>query len=266
MSLLEGLRFSRGYTFIHKADPRVKFFFTLLVFMSAIMYQDIIPLLLIMAIQVPLILVAGIQKEWFKSLKGGLFLALVILITNLLSYYFFNSRTLTYGQFETTLGLTIRFLVLITSFSLFFLTTSPDDLSLALEKARIPYEFNFAFITAIRFVPVLADEAQSIIDAQRSRGLELDKGNFLGKIRKYIPILLPLIINSIRRSLELAEAMESRAFGSTKNRTNLYELNMKDSDKLMFLVNLLAFILIIYANYYLPGFPKIWPQDILLIG
>ena len=101
---------------------------------------------------------------------------------------------------------------------------------MALEKARIPYEFNFAFITAIRFVPVLADEAQTIMDAQRSRGLELDKGNFLKRIRNYIPILLPLIINSIRRSLELAEAMESRAFGATEHRTNLYELSLTRTD------------------------------------
>ena len=265
MSLLEGLRFTRGDTFIHRADPRSKFLFTLLVFSAALIYQDIIPLLIIMGIQIPLIVMAGIQREWLKSLKGGAFLALVILATNLLSYYFFNNRTLTYGQFETTLGLTIRFLVLITSFSLFFLTTSPDDLSLALEKARIPYEFNFAFITAIRFVPVLADEAQSIMDAQRSRGLELDKGSFLNKVRNYIPILLPLIINSIRRSLELAEAMESRAFGSTQDRTNLYELNMKSSDRLIIMFTVLAFIGLILANLYLPRFPKIWPQDVFII-
>jgi energy-coupling factor transport system permease protein len=126
------------------------------------------------------------------------------------------------------------------------LTTSPDKLSLALEKARIPYEFNFAFITAIRFVPVLADEAQTIMDAQKSRGLELDKGNFITRIRNYIPILLPLIINSIRRSLELAEAMESRAFGSTENRTNLYDLEMKNSDWIIFGISIASMIIMIY--------------------
>ena len=103
------------------------------------------------------------------------------------------------------------------------------------------------------------------MDAQRSRGLELDKGSFLNKIRNYIPILLPLIINSIRRSLELAEAMESRAFGSTQDRTNLYELNMKSSDRLIIMFTVLAFIGLILANLYLPRFPKIWPQDVFII-
>jgi energy-coupling factor transport system permease protein len=158
---------------------------------------------------------------------------------------------------EYSLTLTLRFLALITSFSLFFLTTSPDKLSLALEKARVPYEFNFAFITAIRFVPVLAEEAQTIMDAQRSRGLELDKGGFLSRVRKYIPILLPLIVNSIRRSLELAEAMESRAFGATKNRTNLYELKMAKSDYIVLFISIGVLIIAVYAHFFLPPFPKV---------
>jgi energy-coupling factor transport system permease protein len=176
------------------------------------------------------VIIAEVTNEWLKSIKGAIFIALFIFISNIISFYYFRGGELTWDLIEYSIALTIRFIVLVTSFSLFFITTSPDKLSLALEKARIPYEFNFAFITAIRFVPVLADEAQTIMDAQRSRGLELDKGNFLVRIKNYIPILLPLIINSIRRSLELAEAMESRAFGATKNRTNLYELKMGKLD------------------------------------
>jgi len=200
LSLLEGLRFTRGDSKLHKLDPRPKFLFTLVIFSMAVLYMDLIPLLVIFTVQLPLVVIGKITKEWLKSLRGGLFLAVIIFASNVLSYYFFQGRSLTTTNIETALALTVRFLVLITSFSVFFLTTSPDRLSLALEKARVPYEFNFAFITAIRFVPVLADEAQSIMDAQRSRGLELDKGNFLTRIRNYIPILLPLIINSIRKS------------------------------------------------------------------
>ena len=192
-----------------------------------------------------------------KTLKGGLLLAFIIFITNILSFYFFQGMKITSDIVEYSFALTIRFLALITSFSIFFLTTSPDKLSLALEKARIPYEFNFAFITSIRFVPVLAEEAQTIMDAQRSRGLELDKGGFLSRIRKYLPILLPLIINSIRRSLELAEAMESRAFGATKNRTNLYELKMETMDYIILFFTVLLIVLAFYFRFYMPPFPKI---------
>ena len=249
MSLLESLRFTRGDTVIHKLDPRVKFLMTLVFFSISVMYMHLIPLSLIFMVQIPLVLTAKVFQEWFKSIKGASFIAGFIFMTNMVSFYYFKGA-ITWDLVEYSLTLTLRFIVLVTSFSVFFITTSPDKLSLALEKAKIPYEFNFAFITAIRFVPVLADEAQTIMDAQRSRGLELDKGNFVTRIKNYIPILLPLIINSIRRSLELAEAMESRAFGATEDRTNLYSLSLNRTDMVFLVVAIsLAVIAIIYRLY-----------------
>ncbi|MFC1802973.1 energy-coupling factor transporter transmembrane component T family protein [Thermoproteota archaeon] len=264
MSLLENLRFSRGDTVIHKLDPRVKFFMTLVFFSVSVLFLHIIPLLAVFIVQIPLVIVADVFQEWAKSIKGAGFIATFIFVTNMISFYYFQGGDLTWDLVEYSLSLTMRFIVLVTSFSVFFITTSPDKLSLALEKARIPYEFNFAFITAIRFVPVLADEAQTIMDAQRSRGLELDKGNFLTRVKNYIPILLPLIINSIRRSLELAEAMESRAFGATEERTNLYELKMNKLDYIVMFVALGVLALAFYAKFYLPELPSLLGTGSLL--
>jgi energy-coupling factor transport system permease protein len=161
---------------------------------------------------------------------------------------------------EYSLAMTLRFVVLVESFSLFFLTTSPDLLGLALEQSHVPYEFCFAFTTAVRFVPVLAEEAQTIMDAQKSRGLELEKGNFLKRIRNYIPILIPLIVNAIRRSLELAEAMESRAWGASEKRTNLYVLKLRKQDAVLIA---LAFGMLAIA-IYIVLFIKIPPITTLI--
>jgi energy-coupling factor transport system permease protein len=212
------------------------------------MFLELVPLVVIFIIQIPIIVIGKVLDEWLQSIKGAALIAVIIFVSNLLSFYYFQGQTLNWSLVGYSLALTLRFIVLITSFSIFFLTTSPDKLSLSLEKARIPYEFNFAFITAIRFVPVLADEAQTIMDAQKSRGLELDKGNFISRVKNYIPILVPLIINSIRRSLELAEAMESRAFGATDQRTNLYDLKMKTSDWVIFIICILAIAFMIYVR------------------
>jgi len=145
----------------------------------------------------------------------------------------------------------MRFVVLVESFSIFFLTTSPDYLGLALEQSRMPYEFAFAFTTAVRFVPVLAEEAQTIMDAQKARGLELEKGNLLKRIRNYIPILIPLIVSAIRRSLELAEAMESRAWGAAKKRTNLYLLKLHRGDCILIGITTIVLIVTIYVRLFL---------------
>jgi energy-coupling factor transport system permease protein len=121
-----------------------------------------------------------------------------------------------------------------------------------LEQSHIPYEFCFAFTTAVRFVPVLAEEAQTIMDAQKARGLELEKGNFLKRIRNYIPILIPLIISAIRRSLELAEAMESRAWGAIQKRTNLYVLMLRKADYSMIIISTLILVMGIYIRFNVP--------------
>lgn len=160
---------------------------------------------------------------------------------------------------ENAIAMTLRFIVLVESFSVFFLTTSPDHLGLALEQTHIPYEFCFAFTTAVRFVPVLAEEAQTIMDAQKARGLELERGNFLKRIRNYIPILIPLIVSAIRRSLELAEAMESRAWGATKKRTNLYVLKMHRGDivLLAITVGILATAIYVRLSVMIPSFNEL---------
>lgn len=230
MSVFSGLKFRRVHSPIHDLDPRIKFAYVCVIFAVAIVFWQLLPMIVLLLMQVPFVLLARVQREWLRSMRGGAFLAGIIFFTNLIAEFFRNGYVFTVLSVEGAFALTLRFIVLIESFSVFFLTTSPDHLGLALEQTHVPYEFVFAFTTAVRFVPVLAEEAQTIMDAQKARGLELERGNFLRRIKNYIPILIPLIISAIRRSLELAEAMESRAWGATKNRTNLYILRIHRGD------------------------------------
>src|SRR5208337_1521005 len=167
------------------------------------------------------------------------------------------------------IAFTLRFFAIMSAFSLFFMTTSADDLGLALEQAHIPYVISFTFTTAVRLVPTMAVDAQTVVDAQRSRGLELDKGNFLKRVKNYIPILIPLIISAIRRSVELAEALESRAFGANENRTSIVILKMRPADYLVIIATLigLGFAVYVYLHVPLPNpvipiqLPRIsWPN------
>jgi energy-coupling factor transport system permease protein len=230
MSVFDGLRFRRVYSPIHNLDPRIKFIYVCTIFAIAIAFWELLPLISLFLIQIPFVLLAGVKRQWLRSMRGAAFLASIIFLTNFIAAYIREGYTVTAPSLENSVAMTLRFIVLVESFSVFFLTTSPDHLGLALEQTRVPYEFVFAFTTAVRFVPVLAEEAQTIMDAQKARGLELERGSFLKRIRNYIPILIPLIISAIRRSLELAEAMESRAWGAAKKRTNLYALRLHKGD------------------------------------
>jgi energy-coupling factor transport system permease protein len=257
MSVFDGLRFRKVSSPIHNLDPRIKFVYVVGIFVVAILFYQIIPLLILFFMQIPFVLLARVQRQWLRSLRGAAFLAIFIFVVNVGTTYFTSGYNLTAPNFENAAAMTLRFVVLVESFSVFFLTTSPDHLGLALEESRVPYEFAFAFTTAVRFVPVLAEEAQTIMDAQKARGLELEKGNLLKRIRNYVPVLIPLIVSAIRRSLELAEAMESRAWGATKKRTNLYLLTFRKGDYGLLMITIAILAISVYVRFFGSAVPTI---------
>jgi energy-coupling factor transport system permease protein len=250
-SVFNGLKFRKINSPIHNLDPRIKFIYVCSIFVVAIIFGELLPLIFLFLIQVPFVLLAGVKREWLRSMRGATFLATIIFLTNLLSNFLGNHYTITAPVVESATALTMRFIVLVESFSIFFLTTSPDHLGLALEQTHVPYFFVFAFTTAVRFVPVIAEEAETIMDAQKARGLEREKGNFLKRIRNYIPILIPLIVSAIRRSLDLAEAMESRAWGATEKRTNLYILRIHKKDILLLAITIAILASALYTRLFI---------------
>jgi energy-coupling factor transport system permease protein len=252
MSVFDGLKFRKVYSPIHNLDPRIKFAYVISIFVVALFFAQVIPLLFLFVLQLPFVLLARVQRQWIRSLRGAAFLAGFIFVVNVATDYFTQGYKLTPIAVENSVALTLRFVVLVESFSVFFLTTSPDHLGLALEESHVPYEFAFAFTTAVRFVPVLAEEAQTIMDAQKARGLELEKGSLLKRIRNYVPVLIPLIVGAIRRSLELAEAMESRAWGATKKRTNLYALKLHIGDYILLAITVGIIAAAVYVHFFVP--------------
>ena len=189
-------------------------------------------------------------------MRGCLMIAIIIFASNLIARWLNSGYKLSLDFFEISFAMTFRFVALVASFSIFSLTTSPDDLSLAMEQMRVPFWFCFAFTTAIRLMPTLARDAQAIMDAQKSRGLELEKGNFIKRIRNYVPILIPLIVSAIRRSFELAEAMESKAWGANVKRTSMKKLKFKFSDYITLFLILFSLVLGFYVNWFIK-IPKI---------
>lgn len=242
LKVFDGFKFAKLATPIHRMDPRAKFIMTIGIFAVALLFSNIYVLIVVFLIQLPIVYAARSWKRWAASMRAGILLAVLIFVMN-----FVFGSTLVFSA-----SMTLRFVSLMSVFSLFFMTTSPDDLGLALEQAHVPYTLSFTFTTAVRLVPTMALDAQTVIDAQRSRGLELDKGNFMKRIRNYIPILIPLIVSAIRRSIELAEALESRGFGASPNRQPLAVLQMKTTDYLVILLTIFMAALAVYVYLYIP--------------
>jgi energy-coupling factor transport system permease protein len=251
LDIFEAFKYRRKTTFIHSLDPRTKLAFALIVSVLSIIFTELMILLIIFLTMMPLIALSKSIKEWAKSMKG---LLILISIVGLLNFLLADISLV--NPLSWTISMVIRITSLVTAFSIFFLTVHPDDLSQALIQMKVPFSFAFAMSMAVRYVPTIAREAQNIREAQMSRGLELEKGNFIQKIRNFIPIIIPLIVSSVRRAVSVAESLESRGFGISKNRTYLFPLKMKVRDYLVLII-LISILILSIVGKFIIGLPSI---------
>ena len=133
MSVFDGLKFRKVYSPIHNLDPRVKFVYVCSIFAAAILFSQILPLITLFLVQIPFVLLARVQRAWIRSMRGAAFFAAIIFLTNFIVSFLTHGYVITEAIIENAAALTLRFIVLVESFSVFFLTTSPDHLGLALE-------------------------------------------------------------------------------------------------------------------------------------
>ena len=249
-TILRGLQFYPGKTVIHKLDPRVKLVISLLLMATAALYLEVTIITIVVVIEALLSIVAKVFSRWARTVYGAAPLIILVFIANFLFKLSMPGQSLSFQSIYESLRLAYRLVAFLASFSIFFLTTTPEELGMALTKMKVPYMYTFAFISAIRFTPILAEELQSIVDAQKSRGLELEKGNIITRLRRYIPILVPLMVNVLRRSYELAEAIEVKCFGAKKNRTYLKELKMTTKDWITLSASIVLFTVAICIRYF----------------
>lgn len=238
MSFMRAFKYARKDSIVHRLDPRSKFLLSVVLMSISIFFTDIGVLLILLVGQLILLYLAKSLREWISSLKGLLFFFVIIFLTQLLF-----GGTLLMG-----ILLSLRLLVLSSSMSWFFLSSTPEDIGRAMDAAKFPLELTFSFIMAIRFIPVIYDEFQSIYDAQRSRGLELEKGGFKQRIKNLMPILIPLLVGTIRRTYDIADAMEVRAFGASPKRTSYKPLRFKKGDYLLSIVSIILILIALYLK------------------
>lgn len=246
LEFLNAFKFMKRDEFLHNLDPRAKLVLAIVYTISGLLFKQIIPLLFIFLSLIPFILIGKLFKQWIKSIRGLSFLMLFMIILNT----FFLSLSF-------AIAMILRICIMVSAFSIFFLTVDPNDLALSLISMKIPYEYAFAFSLAFRFVPTIAIEAQNILDAQQSRGYEMQKKGLINQIKNLFPLLIPLIICSIRRAFNVAEALESRAFGSRKERSYYHTIKftIKDWIFTIYLLFFLIIFIIIRINLRLmPGF------------
>lgn len=250
---------------IHRLDPRVKIVsliaYIVLVFCTFNYYA----LALVGASVFVIVLMTKVPlKMYLKSLKV---IIIIVLITSILNLFYGAGEPIfqwgiikvTWAGIHNAVFVCVRIVCLILLSSVLTFTTSPTDLTDALERLMKPltvfhikvHEIAMMMTIALRFVPTLLEETDKIMAAQKARGADMESGNLFTRIRAMVPVLVPLFVSAFRRAYELAVAMECRCYRGGDGRTRMKQLHMSKRDAVAIVLSLLLIAGIILLDVFM---------------
>jgi energy-coupling factor transport system permease protein len=124
----------------------------------------------------------------------------------------------------------VRVGCLATVWYILMFTTSQRDLVRALVKLGVRFDFGLTLSITLRFFPTFLATIESITDAQRARGLDLERKGLIKRSKNYVAVLVPAVVSALRTADTLSLALESRAYGARPDRTYLRQIRMRASD------------------------------------
>lgn len=256
-------QFFPGNSIVHKLDPRLKILLIAVLIIMLFVTNTLIAYLLLAAF---ILLTVYLSKLSIRMILRGLKpILIIIVITGVLNLFYtpgvevlrlFGFLTITREGIFTAILMVTRLILLIAGTSILTYTTSPIQLTDALERLFSPlkvlhvpvHEVAMMMSIALRFIPLLIEETDKIMSAQRARGADFDSGNLLQRGKALIPILIPLFVSAFRRADELATAMECRLYQGDKKRTRLHQMTLCPMDWIITAVCTLFFVLVLYLQ------------------
>ena len=237
-------------TVIHRLDPRTKLILFLYAFIGLVLYEHPLWMLPIAAL---ILLQTALARAWINVWRLRYLLVLLtvwsLVLWNLFVsgdtpiFLFVSKESLLFSIARTMLVL----LMIIAGVNLIS-TTRNEELVLGLIKFGLPYRVGFALSTSLRLVPTTADSLQTIAQAQRSRGLDLESGNILERLRKWLPLLIPVFITTIRSTNIFGMALESKGFGARPKRTFYLQTQMHTLDWVLIILGGVITVTAVYLN------------------
>ena len=238
---MNGLTIGQYYpadSVVHRLDPRVKFVGTVAFIVGLFLVRGISGYLFVTAV---LFAAVALSKVPVGYMLKGLRPIWIILVITVLFNLFLTSGTIlwqwkifriTDTGIRQAVRMAVRLIYLVIGASVMTLTTTPNQLTDAMEKLfaplrhlRVPvHEIAMMMSIALRFIPILMEETDKIKKAQIARGADFESGNFIRRIKNMIPLLVPLFVSAFRRAGDLAQAMEARCYHGGDDRTKMKPL------------------------------------------
>lgn len=255
-------QFFPGNSVIHKIDPRVKILLIIAYIVFLFVANNFVSLGFMVLVTVAIVLLTKIPvKMYFKGLKAIMF---IILFTSVLNMFYGSGEPIwQWGFLKITLNgisnavfISTRIVALIFISCVLTYTTSPTDLTDALERLMKPltvfhikvHEIAMMMTIALRFVPTLLEETDKIMNAQKARGANMDSGGLIKRVKAMMPVLVPLLVSSFNRAYELAVAMECRCYRGGAGRTRMKVLKAETKDAVAVVVSVFVLAGVIVCN------------------
>lgn len=172
-------------------------------------------------------------------------LLLILILAFVLQYYWVNGKEIVNYQISvyedsllTASFVFVRIVNILFLSSLLTLTTKPMELNQGLESLLKPLRalkvnpsiFTMMIAIALRFIPTLINEANKILKAQASRGVDFKEAKLKEKITQVVSLIVPMFVIAYRRAIDLSDAMEARGYDPDATRTSMEVLKFKMAD------------------------------------
>ncbi len=205
---------------IHKLDARPKIVLVVAMFVMSVLISDIVYLALLFIFVLLVAIVGRVLRSALSLLKYTVYVAGFVFLFNIFLtpgynvIFSYGIITITSESVLFATSMCLRLFLAVGSFSLLAFIVHPDEALRAM--SRFGYKTTTSFSLSTRMYPTIAADSRNIMDAMRARGVEFDEGGALKKARARSPVVMPLLLNSLERSVGISEAMEARGFGSGK--------------------------------------------------
>lgn len=252
---------------VHRLDPRAKVIFSIIFMVTIFFVSSYAGYALVALFLVSVCLISKIPVgNVVKSVKAIIF---IMIFTAIINIFFYDSGKvlfewwkikITLGGIDFAIKMALRISLLVMGTSLLSFTTTPMELTDAIESLLSPlklikvpvHDIALIMSIALRFIPGLMDETDKIMMAQKARGAEIDTGGLIKKVKAMLPVLIPLFVSAIRRADELADALDARCYNATEHRTKMKVLRLSWRDAVAFLF-VAAFATLIFLDKYILG-------------
>jgi len=246
-----------GASPVHRLHPVTKLASLLTVVIAAFLVDRPLVLApLLVALLGLLIAVGGAE-----NLRRFRLLFLLTFVVTLVVWTFFGGGTAgtpTRAGFFLGLSTAVRLATFLAAGLVFLTTTRVEEVAYALGRLGVPYKVGFTLTLAFRLVPVFFDAAISVVQAQRCRGLTFDRGGPLTRLRRFVPVIVPVLIGALRRADRMAMALELRGFNSGRPRTTYLRARAHPRDAVAGVIA--VGVLAVYVGLWLTGAGHVEPQ------